>query len=126
MKNLIAVLLIYGMGAFYVFAGINHFTSPEFYLPLIPPYLPNATMINILSGVVEVLFGLLLFLPQTRKWGAIGIILMLISFIPAHWYMIELDSCITDDFCFDPWVGWVRLLVVHPLLLLWAWWVMKK
>ena len=114
MKNLIAVLLIYGMGAFYIFAGINHFTSPEFYLPLIPPYLPNATMINILSGVVEVLFGLLLFLPQTRKWGAIGIILMLISFIPAHWYMIELDSCITDDFCFDPWVGWVRLLVVHP------------
>jgi uncharacterized membrane protein len=126
MKKLITILLVYGMGAFYVFAGINHFLSPDFYLPLIPPYLPNAQMINILSGSVEILFGLLLFLPQTRKWGGIGIILLLLSFIPAHWYMIELDSCITEDFCFDPLVGWVRLLVIHPLLIFWAWWVSKK
>jgi uncharacterized membrane protein len=126
MKQILKVLLVYGMALFYLFAGVNHFLSPDFYLPLIPPYLPNASMINILSGLVEILFGLLLLLPQTRKWGAIGIILMLLAFIPSHWYMIELDSCISESFCFDPWVGWVRLLVVHPLLIFWAWWVSKN
>lgn len=108
---------------FYLFAGINHFISPEFYLPLIPPYLPNHDLINILAGIAEIILAVGMFFPATRRISAYGIIAMLIAFIPSHWYMIQLDSCITDDFCFDPIVGWVRLVVIHPILILWAWWL---
>ena len=47
------------MALFYVVAGLNHFVNPAFYLPLIPPYFPYHTLINVSSGVIEILLGIL-------------------------------------------------------------------
>ncbi|MFY0607911.1 MAG: hypothetical protein JXR10_14430 [Cyclobacteriaceae bacterium] len=107
------------MAGFYVFAGANHFINPEFYLPLIPPYLPNPQAINVISGIAEILLGVGLLFPQLRRFSSIGIILMLMAFIPSHVYFIAEDSCL-GDLCVDNWVGIARLVVVHPLLILWA------
>jgi uncharacterized membrane protein len=123
MKAKVKYLGLITLIGFYLFAGINHFINPEFYLPLIPPYLPNHEMINWLAGIAEIVLAIGMIFPTTRRISAYGIIAMLIAFIPSHVYMIQLDSCITDDFCFDPLVGWVRLVVIHPILLLWAWWL---
>ncbi len=107
---------------FYVVAGINHFLNPDFYLELIPPYFGEPELINLLSGVVEVILGIGLLIPRFRMFAAWGIILMLISFIPSHIYFVEQGSCIKDGgLCVPDWVGWGRLLVIHPLLMLWAW-----
>lgn len=105
---------------FYAFAGINHFISPGFYYPLIPPYLPWPVAINYAAGVIEVVLALLLWLPATRKWAAYGIIAMLMAFMPSHWYMIELGGCAAGSLCVPLWVVQARLWVVHPLLMLWA------
>ena len=73
MKKFVQKFLIYSMGYFYLVAGVNHFNTPDFYLPLIPPFFPNPELINILSGVAEILLGLgVLYLP-TRKRAAWGI-----------------------------------------------------
>lgn len=117
-RNMFVSLWI--MGLFYLAAGINHFVHPEFYLPLIPPYLPIHSTINLLSGAIEVFFALLLLFKASRKWACYGIIAMLIAFIPAHVYFIEVNSC-AGGLCVPPWVGWIRLVVVHPLLIYWAW-----
>ncbi len=106
---------------FYVLAGINHFISPNFYLPLIPPYLPSPIGINIVSGIVEVIFAILLIFKGTQKWAVHGIILMLIAFIPSHVYFIQINSCIEGGLCVASWIGWVRLLIIHPILIFWAW-----
>ena len=105
---------------FYILAGINHFYNPAFYLPLIPPYLPNAEWINIASGIAEIALGVGLIFPRTRRIAAFGIILMLIAFLPAHIWLIQKDGCV-GELCVSPWIAWVRLLVVHPLLMYWAW-----
>ncbi|WP_462251769.1 DoxX family protein [Ekhidna sp.] len=107
--------------AFYIYAGANHFINPEFYYDLIPPYLGNSELINSLSGIVEVLFGIGLMIEKTRKLSAYGIILMLIAFIPSHIYFIQIGSCIENGLCVPQWVGWIRLILIHPLLILWAW-----
>ncbi len=112
---------LYLMVLLYLVAGINHFINPEGYLRLIPPYIPEHELMNLLAGVFEVVFALGLLFPQTRKLAAWGIILMLIAFIPAHIYFIELDSCIPDGLCVSEWVGWFRLIIIHPFLLWWAW-----
>ena len=39
------------LSGFYVFAGANHFINPEFYLGLIPEYLPFPDLINTISGI---------------------------------------------------------------------------
>jgi uncharacterized membrane protein len=56
----------------------------------------------------------------TRKWAAYGIIAMLIAFIPSHIYFIQINSC-AGQLCVPTWLGWARLLLIHPLLLFWAW-----
>ena len=126
MKKNIQKFFIYSMGYFYLVAGVNHFVTPDFYLPLIPPFFSNPEFINILSGVAEILLGLgVLYLP-TRKRAAWGIFGMLLCFIPSHVYFIQLGSCIEGGLCVPEWVGWVRLMVIHPILLLWSFWVSKN
>jgi len=126
MKKFAQKFLIYSMGYFYLVAGVNHFNTPDFYLPLIPPFFSNPELINILSGVAEILLGLgVLYLP-TRKRAALGILVMLICFIPSHVYFIQLGSCIEGGLCAPEWLGWVRLLIIHPILLFWAFWVSRN
>lgn len=106
---------------FYVFAGMNHFINSDFYLPLIPDYFIYKSAINCVSGTLEVLLGLGLLYVPTRKYMVIGIILMLIAFIPSHWHFIKVGACLDHSICVPIWIAWVRLIVIHPLLILWAW-----
>lgn len=112
---------LYLQVAFYLFAGANHFLNPEFYTGLIPEYLPFHHFINIASGVIEIVLALGLLFPVTRRFSGYGIILMLISFIPSHVYFIQIGGCIEDGLCTSLVVAWIRLVIVHPLLMIWAW-----
>lgn len=107
----------YLFGLFFITAGANHFISPSFYLPLIPPYFPYPEAINLLSGVAEILLGILLLLPRFQKWAGYGIVLLMLAFIPAHVYFIQIGNCIEGGLCVAAWIGWVRLVVIHPLLI---------
>ncbi len=112
--------LVYLQSLFYIMAGINHFRNPETYYRLIPPYLPAHIQLNTLVGIAEIICGIFLFFSPTRKWAAYSIVLMLLAFIPAHIYFIKMGSCL-PDLCVPQWVGWTRLLILHPLLIAWAW-----
>ncbi len=78
--NLMALL-------FFIF-GIYHFVNPKLYLKVMPPYLPKPKLLNYLAGFFELLFAILLLHSSTRKYAAIGIILMLLSFLMTHFYML--------------------------------------
>ena len=109
------------LSIFYIFGGINHFVNPEFYYGLIPDYLPIPSTINIISGFAEILLGAGMLIKQTRRYAAIGIIAMLIAFIPSHIYFIQIGGCVDDGLCAPLWLGWIRLVIIHPLLIAWAW-----
>ncbi len=111
------------MVIFYLIAGVNHFLNPEFYYGLIPEYLPWKESVNTISGVAEVCLALMIADRAWRKTASVLIIVMLILFIPAHIYFIQIGSCVDGGLCVPDWVGWVRLVVIHPILILWAWWV---
>jgi uncharacterized membrane protein len=111
------------MIAVYLAAGINHFTMPDFYYPLIPAYIGNKPLLNTLAGVAEISGAIGLMIPVTRKWAVYGIIAMLIAFLPAHIYMItDADKIVLDGKALPVWVAWIRLLIIHPILIGWAWW----
>lgn len=110
---------------FYVVAGLNHFINPDFYLGLIPDYLPYQSLINYVSGILEILLAIGVAIPSTRLIAIKGIIIMLILFVPSHIYFIQIGSCIDSALCVSPWIAWVRLILIHPLLIYWAWIVRK-
>jgi uncharacterized membrane protein len=112
----------YALAAFFILAGLNHFVNPGFYLPLIPKYFVYIETINFLSGIAEVILGTGLLFSATRRLSGYLIILLLLAFVPSHIYFIQIGSCVPGGLCVPEWVGWLRLLVVHPLLIGWAWW----
>ncbi len=77
------------MALIYIIAGLNHFRSPKLYIKIIPPYLPNASLINKVSGILEILFGIMLFFKSIAPIGAVGIIVLLIGFFATHFYMLQ-------------------------------------
>ncbi len=123
---MIQKLLTYALGLFFIIAGINHFIQPGFYYPLIPDYLPWPKFINSASGVLEIFLGLGILLPSSRKVSAAGILVLMVLFIPSHVYFIQIGSCVEDGLCVPEWLAWVRLVLIHPLLILWALYVSKR
>jgi uncharacterized membrane protein len=122
-RNIFFVALI----LFYLFAGANHFINSSFYLPIIPPYLSKwANEINTVSGVVEILLALLLIPKLTRIKAAIGIIIMLLAFIPSHIYFIKKGEFMIGTVMFNPLKSSIRLFIGQPLLILWAYWASKS
>jgi uncharacterized membrane protein len=74
------------MAILYILAGLNHFKNPKFYLRIVPPFLPFPKWINWISGIAEIILGIMLFIPSTRILGAWGIIALLIAVFPANIY----------------------------------------
>lgn len=107
---------LYLMAGIYILAGLNHFRNPRMYVKIIPPYLPSPKLLNILSGLAEILCGILLCIPSLSSYGAWGIILLLIAVFPANLYMVTNKKA---GFGLPKWVLLARL----PLqigLIFWA------
>lgn len=68
----------------YVTAGIFHFVHPSFYEGIMPPFLPYPGLLIVISGICEILFGLLLIPLHTRRLASVLIILLLIAVFPAN------------------------------------------
>ncbi len=103
----------------YVVAGTLHFIKTGAYLRIMPPYIPwHLAMVRV-SGVCEILGGLGLLVPQTRRMAAWGLIALLIAVFPANIYMAT-NPIDAGAASIAPLVRWGRL----PLQLLLVWWLL--
>ncbi|MBS1492782.1 MAG: DoxX family protein [Bacteroidetes bacterium] len=108
---------IYLMAVFYICAGINHFWHPADYIKIMPPYLSYQSELVFISGVFEILCGILLILPKTRRIGAWLTILLLIAVFPAN---IQMTINYYNEHNPDLWISIIRL-PIQLILLWWAW-----
>lgn len=86
MKTVKAVVRVL-FAAFFVIAGVTHFTNREFFVSIVPPYLPWPEMLVYVSGVAEIVLGVLLLVPATTRIAAWGMIALLIAVFPANIHM---------------------------------------
>ena len=86
--KILKILLAIFMG----YAGVQHFLKPNFFLPFVPDFLPLTMVMVYLSGVVEIVLGVLLLLPKFAKWGATGILGLMIIFLPIHIWDVFSDQ----------------------------------
>ena len=77
------------MSVGYTYAGVRHFIDPDFFLAIMPNYLSFHLEIVYLSGVAEILFGILLFFKKTRTFASYGLIVLLICVFPANIHLVE-------------------------------------
>ncbi len=105
------------MAVLYTVAGFNHFIHPETYLEIVPLWLPEPAFLVLLSGIAEVMLGLALLWPKTRRFAAWGIILLLIAVFPANIQMVFNWHQTHHP---QEWIVWARL-PVQGVLVWWAW-----
>lgn len=98
-----------------IFAGLMHFLKPYFFIKIIPSYVPFPLKMVYISGVVEILCGLLLLFPQTQSFGAYLSILLFIAVFPAN---IEMAK---DFYVMHKPYFWLTVLRL-PLQFVLIWW----
>jgi uncharacterized membrane protein len=116
--SLVKTILRYLLAIFILLAGINHFRDPDFYLKIIPPYLPWHEAINYISGVAEIILGIMLLIPQSIRLAAWGTIALLIAVFPANIHMALHHDLYPN---INPTALWIRL-PLQGVLIAWAYW----
>jgi uncharacterized membrane protein len=99
--------------------GSCHFAFHEATVLQIPPYFPLKSLIVVFTGIVEVVTGILILLPSTRKWAALTSLFLLVVFIPSIIHLLIDDTAI-KSFGVDSRVMRVILVLNHIFLFLCA------
>ncbi len=112
----------YLIGALFVGAGINHFVMPRLYESIIPDYLPRPRLLVLLSGIAEVIGGLLALFPQTQRLARGSLTALLIAVFPANLHMAVHAARYPQ---IPAWLFWARL-PLQGALIGWVWWATGK
>ena len=76
---------------FLINVGIAHFTDTQWFEPIVPDALGDPTMWVLLTGVLEIVLGIGIIIPQTRKYACI----LLVAFLVAV-YWANLNMWVND------------------------------
>jgi len=107
------------LAALFVLGGINHFRSPQSYMQIMPPALPEPMALIYISGAAELIGGLGVLHPKTRPWAGIWLLLLLIAIYPANIYSLQ-SGLEIDGKRVPQWALWARL-PLQPLMMWWIW-----
>ena len=100
------LITIYIMSIFYIQIGIKHFTNVEWFMKIMPPYMPFHKELVYISGVFEIILGLLLPFEKFRYFAGWGLILLLIAVFPANIYLAQTNGLALNT---TPVIAWGRL-----------------
>tara|TARA_B110000003_G_scaffold199923_1_gene198552 strand:- start:244 stop:672 length:429 start_codon:yes stop_codon:yes gene_type:complete len=80
-------IVLFGLAAFFINVGVDHFVNPEFYLSIMPPAFPLHLEAVYISGFFEILGGVGVLIPRLRKIAGWGLVALLVAVYPANIYM---------------------------------------
>ena len=83
-KSIVAITL----GFMYILVGIKHFTEPEIFIAITPPFIYFREAAVYFTGLIEVVGGALLLTNKYRKKGGALMIVLLLLVFPANIYLV--------------------------------------
>jgi len=110
------------LAAVFIAAGANHFYNPDFYVRIMPPYLPWHLELVYVSGVLEILLGVLLLITRFSVLAAWGLIALLIAVFPANIHM----AVHPDLYPEIPRGLLYARLPFQGVFIAWTWWFTQK
>ena len=105
-------------GILFALAGANHFAHTDFYVGIMPPYLPWHTALVYASGVAEVMLGILLLSRRFERVAAWGMIALIVAVTPANVHMAMHADLYPQ---YSSTALWLRL-PLQFVLIAWAYW----
>lgn len=118
-RRLTLLLLAFG----FVAIGVAHFTHADFFVAIMPPYLPWHLELVYLSGIAEIAGGLGVLFAATRAWARIGLIALLVAVYPANIHMaMNPEPFVAEGMSLT--ALYLRL-PVQFLFMAWVWWAAR-
>ena len=109
------------LGLLLLLAGAGHFVAPEGLLGFFPAWVPDPIFWIYLSGLAELLLGLGLLWPRSRRLAAGLTALMFLVYLPLHVRDLFLDAPVMGSQA----AAWVRL-PFQFVLIAWAWYLYRR
>ena len=72
----------------YIAVGIKHFTDPEIFIAITPPFIYFREAAVYFTGLIEIVGGALLLINKYRKKGGALMIILLLLVFPANIYLV--------------------------------------
>jgi len=102
--------------------GVAHFADPAPFVRIMPQALPAHVELVYISGFFEILGGIGLLVPRTRRWGSWGLIALFIAVFPANVNMAVNQIQIDPAAPIPVWAMWARLPMQAAIIGL-VWWL---
>ena len=83
-KSIVAITL----GFMYIVVGIKHFSDPEIFVAITPPFIYFREAAVYFTGMIEIVGGVLLLINKYRKKGGALMIILLLLVFPANIYLV--------------------------------------
>lgn len=113
-------IVVWVLSIMLMLSGIGHIIVPEFYSAFIPDFIPEI-FANVLAAIAELALGIGILITKYRKLALLGVILLMIAFLPIH---------IADLFKDEPAIGSQTAAIIRiPMqfvLIYMAWFARKK
>jgi uncharacterized membrane protein len=98
--------------------GITHFALTQFYLRIVPPYIPFPLAAVYVSGAFELIGALAILSRNTRPLAGIGLMALTVLVTPANIYMAQHPGLFPNI----PFWMLIARLPLQVLLLWLIWW----
>lgn len=76
------------MGIVFSVAGTAHFLASDRFAKIIPGFIPFKKFLALFTGVLELIFGVLLLADKFKNWQVTGMQAFLWAVFPANIYML--------------------------------------
>ena len=106
----------------FITAGTLHFVKTDFFVQIMPPFIPWHFFWVYLSGIFEIILGVMLLIPKFSRIADYGLIVLLIGVFPANIYM-AMNPQLFPEFGLT---GLYLRLPIQFVLIAWAYWLTKK
>lgn len=114
----------WGLGVAFLFFFVGHFVKTEGMVEMLPSWVPFRLALVYLTGIIELLIGIALFMPRYQSFAAKLAIVVFVVFFPANVFA-ALNSIGLGGHQWGP----VYLLIRGPLqiiLIAWAYFLCVK
>ncbi len=113
--------LLWILGLSMIAVGVLHFVRPAPFVRIVPDWLPAPEALVYVSGFFEVLGGVGVLLPATRRWAAWGLVALYVAVFPANIHMAIHEVQLEPGGDLPVWAMWARL-PLQAVFIAWAWW----
>jgi uncharacterized membrane protein len=112
------------LAVFMIAIGVVHFAAPDGFVQIVPKSLPAPLLLVYVSGAFEILGGVGILVPRTRRLAGYGLVALYLAVFPANINMavnhIEPVGTHIPEALF-----WLRL-PLQIVLVMWALWCTRR